>query len=75
MASRGDKFAQIMSVIDDVCQKWSVPIVDMFNEGNLNTKLDSHRLKYSNNGDATHPNQLGYEIFYLPMIEAKIKSI
>ena len=57
----------------DVCKKWSIPIIDVFNRGNLNTFLEEYH-KFTNptesypNGDRTHPNELGYATFYLPLI-------
>lgn len=57
----------------DVCKKWSIPIIDIFNRGNLNTFLPeyhkfTHPTESQPNGDRTHPNQLGYDTFYLPLI-------
>ena len=63
----GDKAQQI-------CDKWSIPVVDIFNRGGLNTFLPC-MYQYTNptttapNGDRTHPNQEGYERFYVPLIE------
>ena len=63
----GDKAQQI-------CDKWSIPVVDIFNGGGLNTFLPC-MYQYTNptttapNGDRTHPNQEGYERFYVPLIE------
>jgi lysophospholipase L1-like esterase len=57
----------------DTCKKWSVPVIDIFNRGNLNTFLGEYH-KFTNptesqpNGDRTHPNELGYTTFYLPLI-------
>ena len=57
----------------DICKKWSIPIIDIFNRGNLNTFLPEYH-KFTNptdsqpNGDRTHPNELGYNTFYLPLI-------
>ena len=57
----------------DTCKKWSIPIIDIFNRGNLNTFLSEYH-KFTNptesqpNGDRTHPNELGYNTFYLPLI-------
>ena len=56
-----------------VCKKWSVPVIDIFNRGNLNTFVNAH-LIFTNGtdsypeGDRTHPNELGYKTFYLPLI-------
>lgn len=57
----------------DVCKKWSIPIIDIFNRGNLNTFLAeyhkfTHPTESQPKGDRTHPNQLGYDTFYLPLI-------
>ena len=57
----------------DTCKKWSIPVIDIFNRGNLNTFLPEYH-KFTNptesqpNGDRTHPNELGYVTFYLPLI-------
>ena len=57
----------------DICKKWSIPIIDIFNRGNLNTFLPEYH-KFTSptetqpNGDRTHPNELGYNTFYLPLI-------
>ena len=64
----------------EVCKKWSIPIIDIFNRGNLNTFLREHH-KFTNpttsqpNGDRTHPNQLGYETYYIPLIEEVLNNI
>ena len=64
----------------EICNKWSVPVADIGNSGNLNTFIDSMH-KYTNpttnnpNGDKTHPNQLGYEKFYLPIIYNILSTI
>ena len=64
----------------EICNKWGVPIADIGNSGNLNTFLTCMH-KFTNptssqpNGDRTHPNQLGYETFYLPIIYKILSSI
>ena len=64
----------------EICNKWGIPVADVGNKGNLNTFLPS-MYKFTNptdtqpNGDRTHPNQLGYEKFYLPLIYNVLKSI
>ena len=69
----GDKAAEI-------CNKWSIPVADIFNKGQLNTFLPC-MFQYTNpteaapHGDRTHPNQEGYLNFYLPVIENLIDSI
>lgn len=59
----------------EICEKWSIPVVDMFNEGGLNAYLDNHINLFTNKGDKTHPNELGYKTFYVPMITSKLKTL
>ncbi|MCD8040795.1 MAG: SGNH/GDSL hydrolase family protein [Clostridia bacterium] len=65
----------------EICKKWSVPVADIYHESCLNTFISQHRDLYTcdsygwGRGDCTHPNALGYEKKYMPIIEAKIKSI
>lgn len=74
MASRKyDRQVQCQGLCSEICKKYSVPVADIFNRGNLNTCIDSYS-KYTNptdsipNGDKTHPNEEGYIKFYLPLI-------
>ncbi len=53
--------------------KWSIPFVDMYNEGNLNSHFTEVQALYTDAG--THPNYLGYHTFYVPMVEGKLKNI
>ena len=63
-----------------ICNKWSIPVADIFNKGQLNTFLPC-MFRYSNptsnapSGDRTHPNEEGYTKFYLPIIENLMNSI
>ena len=56
-----------------ICKKWSVPVVDLYEEGGLNTNISIMETTYTDTG--THPTLEGYELFYVPMIEAKMKSL
>lgn len=65
-----------------VCGKWSIPRVDIYNKGNINTCFPTMRYKYSydNNGDicggnGTHLTDEGYRIWYAPQIEAELKRL
>lgn len=65
----------------ELCKKWGVPYVDLYEESGLNTFLPVHRDMFTcdsygwGRGDSTHPNALCYELKYMPLIEAKIKSL
>ncbi len=64
-----------------LCKKWGVSYVDLYSESGMNTFLENHRDLYTfdsyacGRGDCTHPNKLGYELKYMPLIEAKIKQL
>lgn len=64
----------------EVMSKWSIPVVDLFNEG-LNTYLPEMRRLYTSDtystglGDGTHPNVLGYRMFYAPLIADKMRAL
>jgi putative cell wall-binding protein/lysophospholipase L1-like esterase len=62
----------------EICKKWRIPYVDLYSEGELNANNPTQRLMYTvykpelGTGDGTHPNQAGYEKFYVPMILNKM---
>lgn len=55
------------------CQKWSIPIADIYQEGNLNARIDAVKQLFA--PDGTHPNKNGYEHCYLPLIKSIYKKI
>lgn len=65
----------------EICKKWGVPFVDLYSESGLNTFIPEHRDMFTcdsygwGRGDCTHPNALGYELKYMPLIEAKLKTL
>lgn len=52
----------------EVCNKWGVRVVDIFNI--MNTQLSWFETEYL--ADTTHPNQNGYDTFYIPEIESAL---
>lgn len=68
-------FKEMHDLSVDVCKKWAIPVVDLFNDGGLNANISFMRSKYTYNGDGTHPNEEGYRKFYVPAIISKIKEI
>lgn len=66
--------------IKEVLNKYSIPVLDLYNKSGLNTGMDSF-LKYTlatsanPNGDGVHPTEEGYRKFYVPKIEAWLKSL
>ena len=65
----------------EICEKWGVPYVDLYKNSGLNTFLPVHRDMFTcdsygwGRGDCTHPNEKGYRLKYMPLIESAIKSI
>lgn len=57
-----------------LCERWSIPVIDIYNEGGLNTYIADYKALYTNNADGTHPNELGYNTFYVSLIEKKLKG-
>ena len=57
-----------------LCERWSIPVIDIYNEGGLNTYIADYKTLYTNNADGTHPNELGYNTFYVPLIEKNLKG-
>lgn len=59
----------------EICKKWSIPVVDIYNKSGLNTMLDYYKNLYTYNQDGTHPNQAGYLKYYVPFIISKLSEI
>lgn len=82
MPTREQKVQEILQkAAREVCGKWSIPYVDVYRRGQINTYVEEMRRKYSYDrpehlfdGNGTHLNAAGYEKWYLPMIEDSLKS-
>ena len=66
--------------IVEVCNKWSIPYVDIYNNGQINSYIESVVNNYfpdkgDGTKDKTHPNLSGYERFYVPPITSKMKEL
>lgn len=72
----------LQNLAHQICNKYSIPVIDIFNNGNLNTYIETMRSLYTydtldtsniiaggSGGNGTHPNTLGYKLFYNNMIE------
>lgn len=65
------------------CEKWGVPFLDLnslcppfnyFDEAS-GTELYSLKTTYTHNGDGWHPNEEGYKKYYVPKIEAWLRTL
>lgn len=53
------KFNEYMDIAKQICEKWSVPYCDLYNESNLNYYIQEVSNAY---GGGLHPNEVGYRI-------------
>ena len=77
----------LQSLARQICSKWSIPVVDLYNASGLNCFIPEYQMAYSydkadanggntsTGGTGTHPNDVGYKQFYMPMITAKMKEL
>lgn len=63
-----------MALAKKICEKWSIPYIDLFNHGRLNFRIEQMKKDYSYLQGGLHPNVYGYRII-TPMIENWLKSI
>lgn len=57
-----------------LCERWSISVIDIYREGGLNTYIADYKTSYTNKADGTHPNELGYNTFYVPLIEKNLST-
>lgn len=75
--SGSNNFYQYMNRAKEICKKWSIPYLDLFEEGDLNYFVSYQKQNYSltnvvTTGDGCHPNLAGYQII-TPKIENWLK--
>lgn len=65
----------------NTCKSFGFGVADIYEKGELDTFDADMRDKYTfdsydwGRGDATHPNDKGYEKFYLPVIEEELEKL
>lgn len=60
--------------IRKVCEKYSIPYLDLSRVSRFNTELADYKL-YTYNSDGIHPRKEGYENFYVPLIERWMEQL
>ena len=58
-----------------VCQKWGVPILDLNRTCPPLGCIQSLREAYTQNGDGSHPNEEGYNKYYVDRIAAWMQTL
>ncbi len=65
----------------DICEKWKVDTVDIFNDTDFNTHNKDIKYRYTFHsklclrGDSVHPNRMGYYKYYIPLTATKAAEI
>lgn len=60
--------------IRSVCNKYSIPYLDLSRVTHFNTELADYKA-YTYNSDGIHPNESGYKLFYVPLITKWMESL
>lgn len=73
-------YKELHDVMIQIFNKYSIPYLDMFNEGGLNSYMDIHNTMYFTGGsteepDKTHPNELAYRKYYVPKLIKLFESL
>ena len=68
----GKTMQDYVNAIKSVCERYSIPIINMWEDSKLITAYDNIANTYTNSSDRVHPNELGYKEFYLPVIEKEL---
>ena len=58
-----------------ILTKWGIPYIDLSEESNMTTAIDTIRTTYTMSGDGLHPNEIGYKQFYVDKITAWMKTL
>lgn len=79
-----DGYAKYYEAYKAVCEKWSVPYLDLYAVNNKNTGVNvrdaEQKALYfgtdtNPDGDGTHPNELGYRVIYAEPIVEWLKTL
>ena len=69
-----NNFKEYMDKAKQICEKWSIPYVDLYNNSGLEYHIAEIATAYSYGGGGLHPNIEGYKII-TPKIESWIKTL
>ena len=69
-----NNFVGYMQKAKEICEKWSIPYIDLYNQSGMEYHIEEIAVAYSYGGGGLHPNVAGYELT-MDKIENFIKSI
>lgn len=64
-----------------ICDKWDVPVADVFSNSGFNAHDEQIKSKYTvhtkrcEKGDSVHPNRIGYYKYYIPLTVERMLEI
>lgn len=67
-------FKSYMDKAKEICEKWSIPYIDLYSKSGLEFNVDYIKNNYSYGQGGLHPNVEGYKII-TPKIETWMKSL
>lgn len=59
----------------ECCEKWGVPFLDLNTQTPRFISFATLANSFTHNGDGWHPNEAGYMAYYVPKIEAWLKTL
>ncbi|KLU74191.1 SGNH/GDSL hydrolase family protein [Clostridium botulinum] len=59
----------------EMCNKWGVPVCDLYKNCPSLKLIDELKNRYTNNKDGWHPNEEGYRKYYVDKIENWMKTL
>lgn len=72
--TRRNDWVSYAEVIQQACEKWSVPFVNLLQQGGLNANIAAMRTAFTDEV-GVHPNKEGYLTWYVPPVEAKMREM
>ena len=76
--TEGHTMKQIHDAMIECLERYSIPYCDLFTKSQFPTEIVSLK-QYTDNGsgvnDGVHPNQKGYELFYVPKIMSWLETL
>lgn len=69
-----ENWKAVHKAILDCCEKWGIPVCDLWESSIMNTTIDKYKT-YTNNSDGVHPTDMGYRLFYVPQVLKMLQSL
>jgi lysophospholipase L1-like esterase len=70
----GLTFGDYHAAIVKMCNKYSIPVCDIYSISQFNTEMPYYYTNYTSN-DGTHPNENGYKYFYKTQVQNFLKTL